>query len=323
VSAPRGVLTRRGALGALASALAACSQRAPAAKGLGRPLRIGFQRSGVLLLAKARGTLPAALRGQADGVQWVEFPAGPPLMEALGAGAIDLGAVGETPPIFSQAAGAPIVYAAAQPIGGASSAILVPAGSRARTLADLRGRPIAFTKASSAHLFMVEALARSGLTLKDIQPVYLSPGDAAGAFSSGAIDAWCVWDPYYALAERKRGARVLLSGDALPPTNGFFVATRDLASAHPAVLGAALDGLKAEAAWSEAHHSEVAGILAKGAGLPLDVAVATLRRGPFSVRPMDGAIIAAQQRAADTFHDIGAIPARLNVAAAAWRGWPG
>ncbi len=318
-----GAWTRRGAFAALAAGLAACTARGPAAGGLGRPLRIGFQRSGVLLLAKARGTLGAALRGQADSVQWVEFPAGPPLMEALGAGAIDVGAVGETPPIFSQAAGAPIVYAAAQPISGASSAILVPAGSRARSLADLKGRPIAFTKASSAHLFVVEALRGAGMSLKDIQPVYLSPGDAAGAFSSGAIDAWCVWDPYYALAERKRGARVLMAGDGLPPTNGFFVATRDLATAHPAVLGAALDGLKAEAAWSEAHHGEVAGILAKGAGLPLDVAIATLRRGPFSVRPMDDAIIAAQQRAADIFHDIGAIPARLDVAADAWRGWPG
>jgi aliphatic sulfonates family ABC transporter substrate-binding protein len=325
MATPAGAWTRRGAALALAAALAGCSGpgAAPGARGLGRPLRIGFQRSGVVLLAKARGVLSGALRGQADGVQWVEFPAGPPLMEALGAGAIDLGAVGETPPIFAQAAGAPIVYAAAQPVSGASEAILVPPRSHARTLADLRGRAVAFTKASSAHLFVVQALRRAGMSLKDIQPVYLSPGDAAGAFSSGAVDAWCVWDPYYALAQRNRAARVLMTGDGLPSTSGFLMATRDLARAHPAVLAAALDALKAEAAWSVAHGGEVAGFLASGAGLPLDVAAASLRRGPFRVRPMDENIIAAQQRAADVFLDIGAIPTRIDVAADAWRGWVG
>jgi aliphatic sulfonates family ABC transporter substrate-binding protein len=315
-------LTRR-AVGAALAALAASCAPAPRKAGLGRPVRIGFQRSGVLLLAKARGGLDAALAGLAQGVQWVEFPSGPPMMEALGAGAIDLGAVGETPPIFAQAAASPILYAAAQPLTGASAALLVPAGSRAETLEDLKGRKIAFTKATSAHLFMIQALRRANLTLKSIQPIYLAPADAAGAFTSGAIDAWTVWDPYYALAQRNQKARVILTGEVLPPTSAFFIASRDFAQSCPAVLSATLGALKAQALWAESHRGEVAGIIAKATGLPLDIAAATLRRGPFAVRPMDDSTIAAQQGAADLFHDIGAIPARIDVGADAWRGWAG
>jgi sulfonate transport system substrate-binding protein len=286
-------------------------------------LRIGFQRGGVLLLARARGGLDAALAGMADGVQWVEFPSGPPLMEALGAGAIDLGAVGETPPIFAQAAGAGILYAAAQPLSGAAAALLVPAGSRVKSIEALKGRKIAFTRATSAHLFMIQALRRVGLTLKDIQPIYLSPGDASGAFQSGAIDAWSIWDPYYALAERNQKARVILTGTALPPTSAFFMVTRDMGQAHGGVLSAALGALRDQALWAQAHRGDVAGIIATATGLPPDIAAATLRRGPFAVRPMDDAVIAAQQVAADVFHDVGAIPARLDVRSITWRGWAG
>ena len=313
-------LTRRGIAAALAGLLASCAP-SPRGAGLDRPLRIGFQRSGVLLVAKARGALGAALKGLAEGVRWVEFPAGPPLMEALGAGAIDLGAVGESPPIFAQAAGAPIVYVAAQPASGAASALLVPAASKAVTLADLKGRRIAFTKASSAHLFMLEALRQSGLSPRDIQPVYLSPGDAAGAFASGAVDAWAVWDPYYALAERNLRARALLTGERLPRTNSFFMASRELVSAHAAVLSAALDALTTQADWAEAHRGEVAGLIAEATGLPPDIAAATLRRGPFAVRPIDDAVIAQQQAAADVFRGVGAIPGRIDIRAAVWRGW--
>jgi aliphatic sulfonates family ABC transporter substrate-binding protein len=307
--------------GAAAMLLAACARHAGGGASLDKPVRVGFQRSGVLLVAKARGGLEQALHGLAPGVRWVEFPSGPPLMEALGAGAIDLGVVGETPPIFAQAAGAPIVYVAAQPVGGGAAALLVPPRSHAATVADLRGRRVAFTKATSSHLFVIQALRRGGMTLADIQPVTLSPADAAGAFASGAIDAWATWDPYYALAQRNQGARAILTGDALPPTSTFFIAARPFARDHGAVLAATLSALVDQARWAEAHHGEVAGLIAAATGLPPDVAAATLRRGPFAVKPIDDAVIAQQQAAADIFQQIGAIPNAVDVRAAAWRGW--
>ena len=317
-----GPLTRRAMTASLAATLAACAPRS-AGKTAGPPVRIGFQRGGVLLLAKARGGLDQALAGRAAGVQWVEFPSGPPLMEALGAGAIDLGAVGESPPIFAQAAGSPIVYAAAQPVSGAASALLVPAASTARRLADLKGRRIAFTKASSAHLFVLEALKQAGMTLADIRPAYLSPGDAAAAFSSGSIDAWSTWDPYYALAQRNQNARAILTGESLPRTNAFLVASRAFAEDGRGALAATLGALKVQAAWGEAHRDEVAAVIARATGLPPEIAAATLRRGPFAVRPIDEATIAEQQACADLFFAVGALPKAVDVRTAAWRRWPG
>ena len=307
---------RRELMLALAAGLAGC-----AGEGRRTPVRIGFQRNGVLLLAKARGGLEAALSNLASGVTWVEFPAGPPIMEAMAAGAIDLGAVGESPPIFAQAAGAPIVYAAAQPVTGAGSALLVPAVSSARTILDLRGKIIAFTKASSAHLFTHYALRQAGLSFNDIKPVYLSPADAAGAFGSGAIDAWATWDPYYALAVRDQRARVILTGEALPKTSSFYPASRKFAEGSPKVLAALLSALRLQAAWGMAHIGEVAGLVAKATGLPQDIAGASLRRGAYAVDPIDDALIKMQQASADAFLEMGAIQQRIDIGQAAWRGW--
>jgi len=286
-----------------------------------RPLRIGYQRSGVLLLARARGRLPSALASVVRGVEWVEFPAGPPLMEAMAAGAIDFGAVGDAPPIFAQAAKAPIVYVARQPVTGAGSALLVPSGSTVRSVADLKGRSVAFTKASSAHLFIHHALKQAGLALADIRATYLSPGDAAGAFGSGALDGWATWDPYYALAVRDQGARVLLTGETLPRTNNFYIASRAFAEQRQQMLIALLDALRAEAAWGRAHADDVAAVIGQATGVPADIAAATLRRGPIAVEPLTAAALMAQQASADVFREIGAIPVRVDVAAAAWKGW--
>ncbi len=309
-------LARREMILAMAAALAGCARTA------GKPaVRIGFQRSGVLLLTKARHGLDAPLKDLASGVTWVEFPAGPPMMEAMAAGAIDLGAVGESPPIFAQAAGAPIVYAAAQPITGAGTALLVQAASAARSVSDLRGKKIAFTKASAAHLFTHYALKQAGLTLHDVTPVYLSPGDAAGAFGSGAIDAWATWDPYYALAVRDQKARVILDGEGLPKTSSFYIASRRFAEGSPAVLSALLSALKVQAAWGMAHTGDVAATVSGATGLPQDIVAASLRRGAYAVEPIDDALVATQQASADAFLEMGAIPKRIDVSAAVWRGW--
>jgi len=311
-------LGRREVLAASLALLACCAPKA--SRG---PVRIGYQRSGVLLLAKARGGLGKALEGQVSGVQWVEFPAGPPMMEAMAAGAVDFGAVGDAPPIFAQASGAPIVYAAVQPVTGAGSALLVPAASKAARVTDLKGRKIAFTKASSAHLFIIQALKTAGLTLADIQAVHLSPGDAAGAFGAGAIDAWATWDPYYALAQRDQKARVLLTGEGLPRSSSFYIANRHFAETARETLSALLTALKGEAQWGEAHRAELSQLVSQATGLPQDIVAASLRRGPYAVAPVDDAALAGQQASADIFREIGAIPARVDVRAAAWRGWAG
>jgi sulfonate transport system substrate-binding protein len=86
-----------------------------ASYGQDKVIRIGFQKYGKLVLLKGRGTLEEKLKPLGYTVSWTEFPSGPPLLEALNVGAIDFGVAGEAPPIFAQAAGAPLVYLANDP----------------------------------------------------------------------------------------------------------------------------------------------------------------------------------------------------------------
>lgn len=286
--------------------------------GSAAPIRIGYQRTGVLLLAKARGRLPDLLDSR---VEWVEFPSGPPLMEAMAAGAIDFGAVGDAPAIFAQASGSPVLYAAQQPLTGAASALLVPPGSRLQGPSALRGRRIAFTRGTSAHLFLYFALDQAGLRLTDIQSVLLAPSDAAAAFHSGQFDAWSTWDPYYALAARDQGARAIVSGEMLPRTSSFYLASRRFAEGTPTRLAALLDSLRLEAAWGNANRDAVAGVIASATGIPDDITRIMLRRGLFAVEPLDADTVVRQQTAADAFVAMGELTRSIAVAQAVWRDW--
>ncbi len=164
-----------------------------------KEIRIGYQKNGVLVITRQREALENHFKPQGISVKWVEFSSGPPMMEAMNVGSVDYGAVGDSPPIFAQAAGAAIVYAAAQPIINGSG-ILVPQNSAIRTIADLKGKRVGFTKGSSAHNVVIQTLEKAGLTYDDITPVYLTPPDAGPAFANGGIDAWAIWDPYFAIA---------------------------------------------------------------------------------------------------------------------------
>ena len=156
-----------------------------------------------------------------DNVKWVEFQFGPPLLEALGAGAVDIGVVGDTPPIFAQAAKANLVYVASTP--ASASAILVPKDSPIRSVADLKGKKVAIAKGSSSHNLTIQALAKNGLSFGDIEPVYLAPADAVAAFSTGSVDAWTIWDPYFAIAENKHNARILVDTERSCPCEQFLL----------------------------------------------------------------------------------------------------
>jgi sulfonate transport system substrate-binding protein len=287
-------------------------------------VRVGYQKSGVLLLAKARGGLEAALSPLGSvRVEWLEFVAGPPMLESMRAGAIDIGAVGDTPPIFAQAGGVPFVYAGAIPNADAAEAVIVPAASPIKAVADLRGVKVGLTKGSSSHLLLIEALKTANLTMTDIKPVFLAPPDAASAFAAGAIDAWAIWDPYLALAENRGPTRTLIDRGALPPSNSYILAYRPFAEKTPKVLSAVLDFLAAQSAWGNAHVADAAAIMASQTGLPVSIATQALRRAPLALTPVTAKVVERQQAAADLFSRQGFIPAPVTVADAVWSGWPG
>src|SRR6478609_1260337 len=178
-----------------------------------KTVRIGFQKYGKLVLLKSKGTLEDKLKAAGYQVVWTEFPSGPPLLEALNVGAIDFGNTGEAPPIFAQAAGAPIQYVAYEPPAPKGEAILVPKDSKLNSVADLKGKKVALNKGSNVHYLLVKALEKAGVQYTDITPVFLKPSDARAAFEHGDVDAWAIWDPFQADAEIAIEARQIANGE--------------------------------------------------------------------------------------------------------------
>jgi sulfonate transport system substrate-binding protein len=299
------------------AAIVALSPQAQAETAV-KEIRIGYQKNGVLVIARQRAALENHFKPLGIDVKWVEFSSGPPMMEAMNVGSVDYGAVGDSPPVFAQAAGAAIVYAAGQPITNGQG-ILVPQNSTIRSVADLRGKRIGFTKGSSAHNIVVQTLENAGLTYADITPVYLTPPDAGPAFANGSIDAWAIWDPYFAIGETKQNGRVLVNASEVTKTNSFYIANRDFARNHGPLLQQIVDVTASTAKWAEAHRDEVAKSLSAVTGIPLDIQTVAASRSAFAVGPITDDVIATQQGVADRFFKLGLIPKPIAIREIVWR----
>ena len=250
-------------------------------------------------------------------MEWTEFPSGPPLLEAINAGAIDVGNAGEAPPIFAQAARVPFVYVAYEPPAPRGEAILVAKASPLKTVADLRGKKVALNKGSNVHYLLVKALERAGVAYGDIQPVFLAPADARAAFERGAVDAWAIWDPFLAAAEAATGARALTDGTGVVSNTQFYLGARAFVAANPRVLDVVLSQLREVDRWAQRDIAAVAAQLSPAIGLPPAVLEAALRRQSYGIQPIDAAAIAQQQKVADAFQKLGLLPHPITVADAA------
>ena len=299
------------------AAVATLSRPARAQAGV-KEIRIGYQKNGVLVIARQQASLENHFSPHGVALKWVEFSSGPPLLEAINVGSIDYGAVGDSPPIFAQSAGAAIVYAAGQPVTNGQG-ILVPANSGIRGIADLKGKRVGFTKGSSAHNVVVQTLEKAGLSYADITPVYLTPPDAGPAFANGSIDAWSIWDPYYAIGEIRQNGRILVNASDITKTNSFYIANRDFAKSHGEVLQQIIDVTASAAKWAEAHREDVAKSLSAITGIPLDIQTVAANRSSFAVGPITEDIIATQQGVADRFFKLGLIPRPIAIRDIVWR----
>jgi NitT/TauT family transport system substrate-binding protein/sulfonate transport system substrate-binding protein len=310
------MLDRRTVFGLLAGGAAALSCRIARAE-TASSLRVGYQKGEpILVAAKQNRSLETVLNPLGITVEWLPFPFGPPLLEAMHVGSIDIGAVGDTPPIFAQAAHADLVYLSA--IVPGTSAIILPPGSTLQTLADLKGKKLAFGKGSAAQNLTIAALEKAGLSYADIEPVYLAPADAAAAFEHGSIDAWAIWDPYFAIYEQKPGVRVLAVSQDIVPQNSFVLASRAYANANPQVIAQAVAALDKTASWSGEHRAEVAKLVADGTGVPLDATSRAINRNSLALRKIDDEVIRTQQQVADRFRALGLIPEPIKVSDQVW-----
>lgn len=308
---------RRGLFAALLAATLSWATLPPAHAQSAPPaqLRIGFQKSASLLtLQKAQGTLEKRLLPLGVGVQWVEFPAGPQLLEGLNVGSVDVGFVGEAPPIFAQAAGASFVYIGNDPAAPEAEAIVVTKDSPIRTVAELKGRKVALNKGSNVHYLLVKVLEKAGLKYSDILPVFLAPADARAAFERGAVDAWVIWDPFLAAVEKQTGARILADGRGVVNNHNYYLAERGYAHKHPQVIQQLFDDAVERGRWLKTHLDQAAALIAPLQGLDVEVVKLALNRNQFNVQPLTPAVAAAQQQIADSFAELRLIPKPIRIA---------
>src|SRR5580700_2681748 len=283
-------------------------------------LRIGYQKYGTLVLLKARGSLEKRLAAMHVEVKWTEFPAGPQLLEGLNVGSIDFGTAGEAPPIFAQAAGADLVYVGYEPPASAGEAILVPKNSSIKTVAELKGKKVALNKGSNVHFLLVKLLQRAGVNYNDVDTIFLTPADARAAFERGSVDAWAIWEPFLAAAQRQTDARILADGNGVVSNHQFFLAARSYAKKREDVIAIILDELATVDQWAKTDTKEAAAALEPQIGLDQATLELALSRGGYGVTPVNDAVLAEQQRVADAFYDLKLIPKHINVRDATLQG---
>lgn len=281
-----------------------------------RVLRIGYQK-GWFSILKGRGTLEKRLTPLGVKVTWIEFAAGPVQLEALNVGSIDFGDVGEAPPIFAQAAGAPLVYASTTVPHPHNEAVLVPKGSTLQKVTDLKGKKIALNKGSNVHYFLVKLLEKHSLKYTDIQVVFLPPADARAAFERGAVDAWVIWDPFLSSAIKTLGARVLADAKGVANNRQYYFTSRDFASKNADVLKIAIEEVSAIDTWVAKNKAEAVQELSKVLGLDRPIVELYLNNLRYGNVPITPDILAEQQAIADTFFDLKLIPKKLNLRHAA------
>ncbi|MEU6377176.1 ABC transporter substrate-binding protein [Streptomyces sp. NPDC046909] len=304
----------------LALLLTACGGDSSASTGSGTDgkgsltLNVGDQKGGSEAILRAAGELDDLDYK----IKWSTFTSGPPLLEAVNAKAVDIGGVGNTPPVFAAGAGSKIKVVAAWHGNSKGEAILVPDDSKLKKTTDLKGKSVAVAQGSSAHYQLVASLKDAGLSISDIKVKYLQPADALAAFTSGQVDAWAVWDPYTSQILQAKQGRILTTGEGV--VNGINVqvaapsalADKDKAAA----IKDYLERLRRATEWVYDHQEEWAKVWAKDTGLPYDVALASVKRTN-STRvavAVDKPLIASEQAIADTFTELKLIPKKVDFA---------
>lgn len=281
--------------------LAGCTSEAESDPNI---LRVGSQRGGTKALMLASGVLSDAPYK----VEWAEFAAAQPLLEAIGAGAVDVGVTGDAPFVFAYLSGSPIKAVTAQYVKERTPGalvLLVPARSKAQSIHELKGATIATTRGSVGHYLVIRALQEANLPADWVKIAFLQPGEARAAFESGSLDGWAVWSPYVKPAI-DQGARIVVEGSGLVEGYGFDIANES-AIAHKRPILADFVRREAKALeWARNNRQAYAEVLAKETGLPLDVALDYANRNARTTVDIDEKLIADQQAVIDNFAKAGA-----------------
>ena len=279
-----------------------------------KSLQIGFQKSSLNFLV-AREQKLFEQQFPNTKIEWREFPAGPQMLEALAVGAVDFGYVGNTPPIFAQAADKNLSYAGYEVYPEKSLGLVLPNNSSIRSLSDLKGKRIALQKGSSAHEFLAKVLQKANLSWQDIQPIWLPPADARAAFNKGSVDAWAIWDPFLSAIELSGPVTTFISGSDFPTTYSYYISNPTFVNAHPGVTDKVLKSLNDADSWILNNQDLAVDLYASSTGLKKDIAKNALdrRSKPSPIRPITSLNIESQQQIADLFYKEKLIPKQIKI----------
>jgi sulfonate transport system substrate-binding protein len=247
-------------------------------------------------------------------VTWSDFTSGPPMLQAMAGGAVDIGSVGNAPPVFAAAGGDNIAVVGAFQANPLGSALLVPKNSPIHSIAQLKGKRIAVAQGSSADYHLLTVLKKAGLSVHDVTLDYLQPAEGLAALSSGHVDAWDIWSPFVEQAEAQDHARLLVSGVGFGSPYSFTVAARG-ALADPAKAAAIRDYLKLLAqahAWAATHQAAWAAVWAKATGLPASIMAKAAKDDAARAVPITSAVITSEQQVSNAFTAAGLIPGHVD-----------
>jgi sulfonate transport system substrate-binding protein len=275
-------------------------------------LNIGDQKgTGAEAILKAAGlldTLPFK-------VTWATFTSGPPMLQAMGTGAVDIGGVGDAPPVFAASGGENIVIVGARKTDFDRDAVVVPKGSPITSIQQLKGKKIAYGSGSSANYNLLTVLGKAGLSTKNVNLVSLQPSQALAAFTSGAVDAWDIWPPYVQQVVAQDGARILASGPQYGSPYSFQVAAKSAVSdpAKSAAIKSYLTILNRAYVWGAQHPQAWATAWAAAAGLPADIMLQAAKVSATTPVPLTDDIVKSEQNLVDQFFAAGLIPNKVDI----------
>jgi sulfonate transport system substrate-binding protein len=286
---------------------------------LTKVVRIGHQPFGAMFYLKAKGSLENRLAKMGWSVEWTEFVAGPPILEAIGKGKIDLGYAGVAPPIFAQSEGIPFVYIANDSALPGSIGIIVPQNSPIRTLADLKGKKIAATEKTAGHYLLIRALTQGGLQLEDAEFVDLSPPKAQEAFLRGEVDAWAIWQPFLAKLQETVPVHFLTESEGVINDRNFYLASRSFASDFPDLVKVVMGETRQMGNWITQNPERAVEFISARTGMKKTTARILTTSRSYDLLPIQDRAVEEQQRIAEIFFRLGLLPDRIWIQDLIWQ----
>ena len=281
-----------------------------------KKLVIGYQKSSLSAITLKSEPVLLQQHFPNTHIEWKEFPAGPQLLEALSVGAVDVGSVGNTPPLFAQSGQKNLAYVAYEKYHPQALGLLVHQDSNIDHLTALKGKRIALQRGSNAHDLLDKILQKAHLTWQDIQPIWLSPADARAAFEQKTVDAWLIWEPFQSVALQGKNARLLSDATPFAPSYSFSIGNPEFLKQHPKAVTQYIAAANAAAHWVTQHPQQAVQLYSQAIGITPELAEVVLKKRyqPTLLHPMTPDVIQTQQQIADRFSAEKLIPKPIKVA---------